>query len=881
MPVATSYPGVYIQEVASGVHTITGVATSIAAFVDFFTRGPMDTPVQVFDMAGFNRLFGGLNSQSEASYAIQQFFDNGGSSAWVVRTAKDATKASVDISSSIGGAVALTIKAISEGAWANGLRVDIDYPAPTSNDRFNLAVKLVETIRGVSTVTRSETFRDLSMTPADLRYVEKVVNDALSGSELVRVTASGTDRPMQTGTTSAMLNPPPALTANIPQMIVSIGTETGTAVFGSHPTSLDEARVALEASIRAARPELTAFSQSSVQIVDNCLRIKAGSAASACQITFSQIAADPAAATLQLLAGTAVQCLLSGDLSGIAPWGAPLTGDIKVSVGASTGTVTITAPANATDLATKLEAALRTINFTPASPASTALNLAFAAARVAVYTDAGATKLLITVGAPPLMMTFGNGAAVPALATTFKLESAMALSMAAFASGVVTSFPAGGLPATSKVGIQFQTSGGTVNASGTANISSVPSTAAAAAGALQAAIRLLPGTPFANVGVVPYVPAVGQVQYLVFPAAASTDLITFAASSVDATTVTELGLGTAASVNVQQYTLGSTATVAAQVGGAVGFDGFPPTATELIGDPAAKTGFYALEQVDLFNILCLPRTAIKTGANRFDENAAKAALGAALNYCERRRAFLIIDTPDNVNTPEKVRQWLDANSDFRRTNAALYFPRVLIPDPLDDFRLRSIGASGALAGIYARTDGTDGVWKAPAGTRANINSIAKPVYGMTDAECGVLNQVGINCLRTFPVTGNVSWGARTTKGADQLASEWKYVPVRRLALFMEESLYRGTQWAVFEPNDEPLWSQIRLNLGAFMHTLFSQGAFQGRTPRDAYFVKCDKETTTQNDIDLGRVNIIVGFAPLKPAEFVIINIQQIAGAIQS
>src|SRR4051812_29117813 len=144
----------------------------------------------------------------------------------------------------------------------------------------------------------------------------------------------------------------------------------------------------------------------------------------------------------------------------------------------------------------------------------------------------------------------------------------------------------------------------------------------------------------------------------------------------------------------------------------------------------------------------------------------------------------------------------------------------------------------------------------------------------------ILNPLGVNCLRTFPATGTVIWGARTLHASGE-PGEYKYIPVRRLTMFLEESLYRGTQWAVFEPNDEPLWAQIRLNLGAFMHTLFAQGAFQGRTPREAYFVKCDKETTTQNDIDLGRVNIVVGFAPLKPAEFVIIQIQQIAGAIQT
>ena len=148
-------------------------------------------------------------------------------------------------------------------------------------------------------------------------------------------------------------------------------------------------------------------------------------------------------------------------------------------------------------------------------------------------------------------------------------------------------------------------------------------------------------------------------------------------------------------------------------------------------------------------------------------------------------------------------------------------------------------------------------------------------------ENGRLNPRGINCLRAFPVHGRVVWGSRTVRGADVLASEWKYVPVRRTALYIEESLYRGTQWVVFEPNDEPLWAQIRLNVGAFMQSLFRQGAFQGASPREAYFVKCDKETTTQNDIDRGIVNIVVGFAPLKPAEFVVLKIQQLAGQLET
>jgi phage tail sheath protein FI len=172
------------------------------------------------------------------------------------------------------------------------------------------------------------------------------------------------------------------------------------------------------------------------------------------------------------------------------------------------------------------------------------------------------------------------------------------------------------------------------------------------------------------------------------------------------------------------------------------------------------------------------------------------------------------------------------------------------------------------------------VWKAPAGQDAGLIGVPQLNVPLTDDENGELNPLGINCLRVFPIIGRVVWGARTLDGADRRASEWKYIPVRRTALFIEESLYRGTKWVVFEPNDEPLWAQIRLNVGAFMADLFRQGAFQGDR-RSAYFVKCDKDTTTQNDIDKGIVNILVGFAPLKPAEFVVIKIQQLAGQIQT
>ena len=207
----------------------------------------------------------------------------------------------------------------------------------------------------------------------------------------------------------------------------------------------------------------------------------------------------------------------------------------------------------------------------------------------------------------------------------------------------------------------------------------------------------------------------------------------------------------------------------------------------------------------------------------------------------------------------------------------MYYPRVRVADPLKENRLETFAPCGVAAGVIARTDVTRGVWKAPAGLEATLNGVAELSVPLTDLEIGRLNPLGVNCLRNAPGAGHVVWGARTRDGSDVLASEWKYLPVRRTALFLEESLYRGTQWVVFEPNDEPLWAQIRLNAGAFMNNLFRQGAFAGTAPREAYYVKCDKETTTQDDVNLGIVNILVGFAPLKPTEFVVVKLQQMAG----
>jgi hypothetical protein len=287
----------------------------------------------------------------------------------------------------------------------------------------------------------------------------------------------------------------------------------------------------------------------------------------------------------------------------------------------------------------------------------------------------------------------------------------------------------------------------------------------------------------------------------------------------------------------------------------------------------SKQGLYALRKADLFNLLCIP--PYKAG------DVEPSLIDAAIAYCQDHRAMLIIDPPEKWITKEKAKNGIDADVGSVSKNAAIFFPRLCQPNLFNDGRIEEFVPCGAVAGIFARTDTQRGVWKAPAGLAATLMGVPQLSVPLTDAENGELNPLGINCLRSMPAAGRVVWGSRTREGDDRLASEWKYIPVRRTALFIEESLYRGIQWVVFEPNDEPLWAQIRLNVGAFMNSLFRQGAFQGSTPREAYFVKCDKETTTQNDIDRGIVNIVVGFAPLKPAEFVVLKIQQIAGQIQT
>lgn len=295
--------------------------------------------------------------------------------------------------------------------------------------------------------------------------------------------------------------------------------------------------------------------------------------------------------------------------------------------------------------------------------------------------------------------------------------------------------------------------------------------------------------------------------------------------------------------------------------------------------PAADgTGIYALGQGEEFTLLCLPDMGSDESSAELETTAT--ALAAASRLCEDRRAILIVDPlPRWHGVADVVSGTVSLGavaSGLRRANAAVYFPRIAVAARAGQ-TVMEVAPSGAIAGIMARTDVARGVWKPPAGQEATIEGIQGPATAVSAGEARSLAELGVNSLRTFPGAGTVIWGARTLDGAAGSTSDWAYVPVRRTALFIEESLYRGLEWVVFEPNDDLLWAAIRTSVGEFMAALCRQGAFQGTTPREAYFVKCGRDTAGQEEIDAGIVNVVVGFAPLKPAEFIVIDIRLLAG----
>jgi hypothetical protein len=319
--------------------------------------------------------------------------------------------------------------------------------------------------------------------------------------------------------------------------------------------------------------------------------------------------------------------------------------------------------------------------------------------------------------------------------------------------------------------------------------------------------------------------------------------------------------------------------------------GYGNQAIPLDGSTVIKAGDFTpvfmdsapLDKVPVFNLLVTPGVT---------DNVVTSA---AVAYCERKRAFYIMDTPSSSSqTPSwaanavvqdltKVPPTLSPTPPVS-TNAAVYYPWLMTADPVTGSSIVA-PPSGFVAGIYSQEDSARGVWKSPAGIETAIlgTTGVDPNGVMTDPQQGILNQNAINCIRQFPGTGTVVFGARTTAGANANTAQqqWRYVAVRRMALFIEQTLYANLTWAVFEGNDTPLWNALTQEVTAFMLSLFRQGAFAGNTPSQAFVVQCDSTTTTPTDVANGVVNILVGFAPLVPTEFVVVQIAQLAGQAQS
>jgi phage tail sheath protein FI len=325
------------------------------------------------------------------------------------------------------------------------------------------------------------------------------------------------------------------------------------------------------------------------------------------------------------------------------------------------------------------------------------------------------------------------------------------------------------------------------------------------------------------------------------------------------------------------YISGGAVAAGASGQGQGGRDSAPLSPTALLGDETARTGLYALEQAPVFNMLCIPPDDI-------DGDTPPVVYQTAAAYCVTRNAMLIIDPPTRWQADcargDLQAVSLDDLGAFEveaGRSSAVYFPRVQAADPLRQGQVRTFPNSGYMAGVWAQSDAQVGVWKAPAGLNARINGIDGLAFLLSDADNGVLNPLGVNCLRTFTIGGTVIWGARTLRGADLLCDPYAYIPVRRLLLYLTAWTLQNTKWAAFQPNDEVLWAALRNQVSTVMTEMWRQGAVFGSTPAEAWFVTCDAITTSPADIDAGRVNIQIGFAPVKPAEFVIVNLQQIAG----
>lgn len=807
--VQVSYPGVYIQEVSSGVRTITGVSTSIAAFLGRTTKGPINKAVHCLSISDFIREFSGSHPSSNVAASVKQFFDNGGNDCYAIRVAHNAQKASVVLKnlgdSANPSRTVLQARAKNAGNWGNAIYLEVDYNTPNPDETFNLRV----IYREGTTEIASESFSNLSMNPAAPRFAPDFVTQSSKLIDLQVATGLNlaTATPAIDGYSESRrpISDPGGVTTDLADALNGL-------IYPGVPANL---RSKFEISVNEGQfipidlrddPTWTPFSGNRTAIetqLQTRINTLLGSVVTGLRIlcSFRQVHDDfyvlritsntlPASSRTSVRIRRATTNDLAGPLMLGLDWGG-----IEVTRYSNFRPVP-----NATFLTGDINAIAKLTQnaFNQLTVSGTAVSLG-----TTLQTTA-ATERWYRDALPSAVNGHNDGIREKLALIAKKVNSTPSLSFRAEVWGYHLAL----IPTIGTINSTLSLTTGNEGGGGT------------------------------NIGV------------------GATNLFT---------------------ANTRQYALGATGSSSYQDGaGAIGLDddGTSLKKEDVIGNESDQSGFHALDGVDLFNLMVIPEDTDISDSDR------QALYGEASIYCQQKRAFLLMDAPKDWTEGDRPKADSTKVNNLRalvvKNYSGVFYPKIQYSDAgVKKF----MGVSGLIAGVIARTDATRGVWKAPAGLEADLRGILDLEVNLTDKENGVLNKLGVNCLRKFP-SGFVNWGARTLDGSDDIGSEWKYIPIRRLALFLEESLYRGTKWIVFEPNDEPLWAQIRLNLNAFMTGLFRQGAFQGSTPDKAFFVKCDGETTTQADRNLGIVNIEVGFAPLKPAEFVIIKIQQIAGDLQ-
>ncbi len=952
MPAALTYPGVYIEELPSGVHTITGVATSVAAFVGWAPKGPVTDATLVESWGDYQTAFNGLDSRSWLGYSVNQFFANGGQQAYIVRLAWDGTLAAAPGSSPVPSATAR--------AAGVGLATSV------------ITAK-AGAISGSATLTvGSAVLQSIALTPAVLPF--------LQAGQTLQLTATGTfsDGSTQNVSVTTTWTSGSAATATVSASglvtAVAPGTAIVTATSGAITASATIVVTAATLSTIAVTPATP-----SIALFQTQQFVAMGS--------YSDASSQDVSAIVVWASGTAATATIAA--GGLATAAAAGTSVIKATLGAVSGntTLTVTAatlvsiavtPANAAWIAPAGTQQFKaTGTFTDGTTTDLTTTAAWTTGNASVATVGAATGLATGVAAGSAVITATSGAAAGSatLTVTTATLSTITVSPAApsIAAGLTQQLAAQGTYSdgtsqdlTPSVTWSSATAGvATLNSTGLAKgVAAGTSVITATLGAVSGKITLtVTAAALQSIAVTPALPAIpgGTQQFTAtgtFTDTTTQNLtatVTWSSSNTAVATINAAGLATAVAsggtltlfaanpgawgnslqvsvtasasnpgkfglqvlyagktvenfVNLSvlstdpQYAVTvinndsayvsfinpANGTIVAPASVPVasttpvtlngGADGTPlvPASDgnfELAMTSNATGGVFLLDRVDIFNLLCVPA---ETDA---------PTIQTLQSYCALKRAFYIVDPPQNSTTLGLISTGPVGSTKGSLTNApnaansAYYFPWISAPDALFGNRARLFPPCGFMAGIYAATDTDTGVWKAPAGINAGLTGVQGLQYNLTDIENGNLNIQAINCLREFKVYGDVVWGARTLLGNDQTGSEWKYVPIRRLALFLESSLFDGTKWVVFEPNDETLWGQIRLNITAFMQGLFLQGAFQGTSPQQAYFVKCDAENNPQASIDLGVVNILVGFAPLYPAEFVVIQIQQMSGSV--